>query len=59
LHRLSTESSNVGKESFDTSKAKKYATQTSPSFVFVSYKIFECVVWVEGFENSIVVATFQ
>lgn len=55
LNGLSAESAYVGKEGFNTSKGQKYTAEAAPAFVLVPSQVIETIVWVERFEDCVVV----
>lgn len=55
LNRTTTESSNIGKQSFNTSEGEEYTPKAPPSFILVSYQVVERIERVESFQDRMIV----
>jgi hypothetical protein len=55
LNSASTEGANVGEESLDTSEAKQYTTETSPSVILAADEVVKGIEWVETLQYRVIV----
>lgn len=57
LNGVPGERSNISEQGLDSGEGEEHTTKAAPSLVLVAYQIFECVVWIEGFEDRVIVPT--
>ena len=55
LNRTTTESSNIGKQSFNTCEGEEYTSKAPPSFILVSYQVVERIERVESLQDRMIV----